>query len=61
MISSYNEETRVYTCFFTREEYNNLLILTSAGVCSYHGIESYVNIDEYRALRDEIFNSYVKP
>lgn len=61
MISSYNEASRVYTCYFTRDEYNTLVSLVCAGVCSFHGLESSVNMEEYRRLRDEIHNSYVKP
>ena len=57
----YNEDTHVYTCDFTREEYNTLVTLVCAGVCSYHGLESSVNMEECRRLRDEIYNSYVKP
>lgn len=61
MMSSYSEDTRVYTCYFTSEEYNTLFSLVCAGVCSFHGLESSVNMEEYRRLRDEIMNSYVKP
>ena len=61
MISSYSEDTRVYTCDFTREEFNTLVVLVCSGVCSYHGLESSVNMEEYRRLRDEIYNSYMNP
>ena len=59
MISSYNEETRVYTCHFTREEYQNLLRLATVGVCRYHGVEFSVHMQELRTLRDELVEGHV--
>lgn len=61
MISSYSKDTGVYTCEFTREEFNTLIVLVCAGVCSYHGVESFHNMEEYRRLRNEIYYSYEKP
>lgn len=58
MMSSYNEETRVYTCYFTRDEFHSLLILVNGGVCSYHGLEWAVNMEQLRILRDELNDSY---
>lgn len=60
MISSYNKETRVYTCHFTRDEFNTLLDLVNGGVCSYHGLEWAVNMEQFRTLRDELNNSWYK-
>lgn len=59
MISSYNEETSVYTCYFTREEYQNLLRLATAGVCRYHGYEHCAHMQELRTLRDELLEGHV--
>lgn len=59
MISSYNSETRVYTCHFTREEYDALVILVTSGVCGYHGSQCMRSIEELRILRDELLEGEV--
>lgn len=61
MISSYSEDTRVYMCFFTREEYDALVDLVCAGCCSFNNVATTAKLNEYRTLRYEIYSSYVKP
>lgn len=59
MISSYSEDTRVYTCYFTRYEYEMLLLLVCSGVCSWHAGGCKYEIQELRTLRDELIDGEV--
>lgn len=54
MISSYSEDTLVYTCHFTRDEYEMLLLLVCSGVCAWNAGGSQYDIQELRTLRDEL-------